>query len=151
MTLMLFSGAWGKIIHETNLKQKISCHCPFKVVTIPLVFKITNVGKQFLFILIDKCTIFNKKIVKIDLNLRQIAYGEEFVMKLRIFWRKLKNFISAKLCRNYMAWEVAIMMPLQHQKSRTQAQTSYNCVIFLLETFYPFRINTKSIPVKFLW
>jgi hypothetical protein len=29
MTLMLFSGALGKMIHE-NLKQKISCHCPFK-------------------------------------------------------------------------------------------------------------------------
>ncbi len=30
MTLMLFSGAWGKMIHEKNLKQKISWHCPFK-------------------------------------------------------------------------------------------------------------------------
>ncbi len=29
MTLMLFSGAWGKVIHEKNLKQKISWHCPF--------------------------------------------------------------------------------------------------------------------------
>jgi hypothetical protein len=24
MALMLFSGAWGKVIHEKNLKQKIS-------------------------------------------------------------------------------------------------------------------------------
>ncbi len=24
ITLMLFSGAWGKVIHENNLKQKIS-------------------------------------------------------------------------------------------------------------------------------
>jgi hypothetical protein len=23
-------GAWGKMIHEKNMKQKISCHCPFK-------------------------------------------------------------------------------------------------------------------------
>jgi hypothetical protein len=30
MTLLLFSGAWGKVIHEKNLKQKISWHCPFK-------------------------------------------------------------------------------------------------------------------------
>jgi len=30
MTLMLFSGAWGKMIPEKNLKQKISWHCPFK-------------------------------------------------------------------------------------------------------------------------
>jgi hypothetical protein len=30
MTLVLFSGAWGKMIHEKNLMQKISRHCPFK-------------------------------------------------------------------------------------------------------------------------
>ncbi len=28
---MLLSGAWGKVIHEKNLKQKISWHCPFKL------------------------------------------------------------------------------------------------------------------------
>ncbi len=27
---MLFSGPWGKLIHEKNLKQKISWHYPFK-------------------------------------------------------------------------------------------------------------------------
>ncbi len=31
MILMLFSGAWGKVIHEKNLKQKISWHCPFNM------------------------------------------------------------------------------------------------------------------------
>jgi hypothetical protein len=30
MILMLLSGAWKKMIHEKNLKQKISWHCPFK-------------------------------------------------------------------------------------------------------------------------
>ncbi len=30
MILTLLSGAWGKVIHEKNLKQKISWHCPFK-------------------------------------------------------------------------------------------------------------------------
>ncbi len=30
MILLLFSGAWEKVIHETNLKQKLSWHCPFK-------------------------------------------------------------------------------------------------------------------------
>jgi hypothetical protein len=30
MTLVLFLGAWGKMIHKKNLKQKISLHCPFK-------------------------------------------------------------------------------------------------------------------------
>ncbi len=29
MILMLFSGAWGKVIHEKNLKQKILWHCPW--------------------------------------------------------------------------------------------------------------------------
>ncbi len=29
MILMLFSGAWGKMIHEKNLKQKSLWHCPF--------------------------------------------------------------------------------------------------------------------------
>ncbi len=28
----IYSGAWGKLIHEKNQKQKISWHCPFKVV-----------------------------------------------------------------------------------------------------------------------
>ncbi len=27
---MLFSGTWGEVIHEKNLNQKISWHCPFK-------------------------------------------------------------------------------------------------------------------------
>jgi hypothetical protein len=31
MTLMIFSGAWGKVIHEKDLKQKISLHCPFNI------------------------------------------------------------------------------------------------------------------------
>jgi hypothetical protein len=30
MTLMLFAGAWGKMIHGKNMKQKTSLHCPFK-------------------------------------------------------------------------------------------------------------------------
>ncbi len=27
--LMVYSGAWGKLIHEKNQKSKISWHCPF--------------------------------------------------------------------------------------------------------------------------
>ncbi len=27
---MLLSGAWWKVIHEKNQKQKISWHCPLK-------------------------------------------------------------------------------------------------------------------------
>jgi hypothetical protein len=30
ITLKLFSGAWGKTIHENKLKQKISLHSTFK-------------------------------------------------------------------------------------------------------------------------
>ncbi len=29
-TLMVYSGAWGNLIHEKNQKSKISWHCPFK-------------------------------------------------------------------------------------------------------------------------
>ncbi len=34
MILMLLSGPWGKVIHEKNLKQKISWHCPFKLTAV---------------------------------------------------------------------------------------------------------------------
>ena len=27
--LMVYSGAWGELIHEKNQQQKISWHCPF--------------------------------------------------------------------------------------------------------------------------
>ncbi len=30
-SLMVKLGAWGKLIHEKNQKQKISWHCPFKL------------------------------------------------------------------------------------------------------------------------
>ncbi len=29
-TLVVYSGAWGKLIHKKNQKSKISWHCPFK-------------------------------------------------------------------------------------------------------------------------
>ncbi len=29
MALTVYSGAWGKMIHDKNQKQKISWHCPF--------------------------------------------------------------------------------------------------------------------------
>ncbi len=29
---MIYSDAWGKMIHEKNQKSKISWHCPFKYV-----------------------------------------------------------------------------------------------------------------------
>ncbi len=34
--LMVYSGAWGKLIHEKNQKQKISRHSPFKLLLVPL-------------------------------------------------------------------------------------------------------------------
>jgi hypothetical protein len=45
MTLMLFSGAWGKMIHEKNLKQKILWLCPFKVTESPLDYLFLEVYK----------------------------------------------------------------------------------------------------------
>jgi hypothetical protein len=34
MALLGYSGVWGKLIHEKNLKWKISWHCPFKGVLV---------------------------------------------------------------------------------------------------------------------
>ncbi len=36
MTLLLFSKAWGKLIHQKNLKQKILRHCHFNVIHFPV-------------------------------------------------------------------------------------------------------------------
>jgi hypothetical protein len=34
--LLVYSGAWGKLIHEKNQKSKISWHCPFKDIPVLL-------------------------------------------------------------------------------------------------------------------
>ena len=39
MTRILFLGAWGKVIHEKNQKQKISRHCPFKYSLVTFVLR----------------------------------------------------------------------------------------------------------------
>ncbi len=31
---MVYSGAWRKLIHEKNQKQKISWHCPFNILQV---------------------------------------------------------------------------------------------------------------------
>jgi hypothetical protein len=31
MALLVYSGAWRKLIHEKKQKSKISWHCPFKM------------------------------------------------------------------------------------------------------------------------
>jgi hypothetical protein len=41
-TLMVYSGAWGKLIYEKNQKSKISWHCPFKGTTMALTFFVMN-------------------------------------------------------------------------------------------------------------
>jgi hypothetical protein len=38
MAPMEYSGAWGKLIHENNLKSKISCQTPFKYAITPLLY-----------------------------------------------------------------------------------------------------------------
>ncbi len=40
MTLILFSWAWGKMVHEKNMKQKILWDCPFKAVYV--FFSVSN-------------------------------------------------------------------------------------------------------------
>ncbi len=42
MIQMLLSGAWGKVIHEKNLKQKISWHCPFNSLRVHSVYAESN-------------------------------------------------------------------------------------------------------------
>ncbi len=39
---MVYSGAWGKLIHKKYLKLKISWHCPLKPVTDALKLNKTN-------------------------------------------------------------------------------------------------------------
>ncbi len=33
---MVYSGAWGKLIHEKNQKSKILWHCPFKSLSLQI-------------------------------------------------------------------------------------------------------------------
>jgi hypothetical protein len=35
MAVLVYSGAWGKLINEKNQKSKISWHCPFKGLSWP--------------------------------------------------------------------------------------------------------------------
>ncbi len=44
---MLLSGAWGKMIHEKNLKQKISWHSPFKGIVSPDLNSLVNVENMY--------------------------------------------------------------------------------------------------------
>jgi hypothetical protein len=39
---MVYSGAWGKLINEKNLKSKISWHCPFKYRKLVIIDKKAN-------------------------------------------------------------------------------------------------------------
>ncbi len=39
---MVYSGAWVKLIHEKNQKQKISWQCPFKYIMIMLSIRISS-------------------------------------------------------------------------------------------------------------
>ncbi len=41
MAVMVYSDAWGKLIHEKNQKSKISWHCPFKGI-VPQYFRLQD-------------------------------------------------------------------------------------------------------------
>jgi hypothetical protein len=43
MALVVYSGAWGKLIHEKYMKSKIWWHCPFRF----------GYGSQFLQLIYD--------------------------------------------------------------------------------------------------
>ncbi len=55
MALMVYSGACGKLIHEKNLKSKISWHCPFKYRKLVIIDKKANYFH--IFISNNNCTI----------------------------------------------------------------------------------------------
>ncbi len=45
MAVMVYSDAWGKLIHEKNQKSKISWHCPFNQGVLSSAFWTSNDGK----------------------------------------------------------------------------------------------------------
>ncbi len=46
MAVMMYSDAWGKLIHEKNQKLKISWHCPFKLYTRGRCIRVLSVAHQ---------------------------------------------------------------------------------------------------------
>ncbi len=46
---MLFSEAWGKMSHEKNPKQKISCPCPLKKKTFTVTSKTLGYGNNYMY------------------------------------------------------------------------------------------------------
>jgi hypothetical protein len=45
--LMVFSGAWGKLIFKKSLKSKISWHCPFKLNGFSFKKQAKSSGREF--------------------------------------------------------------------------------------------------------
>ncbi len=45
---MLLSGVWGKVIHEKNLKQKISWHCPLTYMNCTYRWRIRNTDESYI-------------------------------------------------------------------------------------------------------
>ncbi len=76
---MLLSGAWGKVIHEKNLKQKISWHCPFRQL-----FSICSTFTEVLKSKIAGENIFHKSLVKRREEKASSASLHTFVMSFAV-------------------------------------------------------------------
>jgi hypothetical protein len=56
---MVYSGDWGKLIHEKNQKSKISWHCPFKECILVLL----NWAETEIYFFKENCILELQKIV----------------------------------------------------------------------------------------
>jgi len=67
--LIVYSGAWGKQIHEKNLKSKISWHCPFKLRSkVSLLFNVLYACAYWVY-----AEISSLKSLKLPTNLNEIV------------------------------------------------------------------------------
>ncbi len=78
---MEYSGVGGKLIHEKNQKQKISCHCPFKQVVYrsPLKGLVTTLAAwPILFLHFQACFSFTGTLVFLE---KRKQYGFQPLVK----------------------------------------------------------------------
>jgi hypothetical protein len=94
--LIVFSGAWGKLIHEKKQKQKISWHCPFNHVFVFLKLLLAH-GSCFL------RTFDHNKQFQAQLMPKVGTTASVFSMEwLGAVWRLIQ--INAYLCIHFVDW-----------------------------------------------
>ncbi len=84
---MVYSGDWGKLIHEKNQKPKISWHCPFKSKQPDIVSIICHRYQQHLAKLVAKLPpVLLKPVVHIDLGISPQVYEKIWNGPNGILW-----------------------------------------------------------------